>query len=398
MKKQNRPCQRGKSGPGVDRRAFLAASAAGATLIGGGSPSFGRPIGRPALRNDSPGFPGSHPGRVIEVRDPASVIDGEPLIDHVRKMMAEGMTALTGADDPVGAWRSMFEPGDVVGIKVNPVGQPHAISNHATVLAIVEGLESAGIPRKDMVIFDRYKDQFIQAGYLENLPDGCRWDWAVDSYDEAQLDIARYDPDVFATLDIVHAEPGIHDPKDDRTRRSHVAKVVTQGINKLICIPVLKDHGSGGVTLALKNMSHGLVNNVSRSHGTHDTNTCNLFIPAICSLPVIQEKSVLQILDGLNAVYHRGPGSVKQYVWSYGALFFATDPVAMDRVCWEIVDNKRVAEGMPPVAEVGKAGKDPTGTEAFDYRQPQHIAGSGALGLGVFDKEKIEHRVIEANA
>lgn len=398
MKTPNRPCQRGNSGPGVDRRAFLAASAAGATLIGGGSPAFGRPIGRPGIRDDSRGFPGSHPGRVVEVRDPASVIDGEPLIDHVRTMMNRGMTALTGVDEAVEAWRSMFEPGDVVGIKVNPVGMPHAISNHATVLAIVEGLESAGIPRQDIVIFDRYKDQFIQAGYLENLPDGCRWDWAVDSYDEAQLDIARYDPDVFATLDIVHAQPGIHDPKDDRTRRSHVAKVVTQGINKLICIPVLKDHGSGGVTLALKNMSHGLVNNVSRSHGTHDTNTCNLFIPAICSLPVIQEKSVLQILDGLNAVYHRGPGAVKQYVWSYGALFFATDPVAMDRVCWEIVDAKRVAEGMPPVAEVGKAGKDPTGTEAFDYRQPQHIAGSGALGLGVFDTEKIEHRVIEATA
>jgi len=27
---------------------------------------------------------------------------------------------------------------------------------------------------------------------------------------------------------------------------------VTQKVNKLICIPVLKDHGSGGVTLALK--------------------------------------------------------------------------------------------------------------------------------------------------
>jgi uncharacterized protein (DUF362 family) len=158
---------------------------------------------------------------------------------------------------------------------------------------------------------------------------------------------------------------------------------------------VLKDHGSGGVTLALKNMSHGLVNNVARSHGTGDTNTCNLFIPAIVSHPVIREKAVLQVLDGLNAVFQGGPGARKQYVWSYKALFFATDPVAMDRVGWEIVDARRVKEGLPPVAEVGRAGKNPTRTEAFDYRQPQHIAGAGALGLGVSDREKIEHKVVK---
>ena len=34
-------------------------------------------------------------------------------------------------------------------------------------------------------------------------------------------------------------------------------------VNKLINLPVLKDHQSAGVTLALKNLSHGLVNNVN---------------------------------------------------------------------------------------------------------------------------------------
>ncbi|MCH8316042.1 MAG: DUF362 domain-containing protein, partial [Planctomycetes bacterium] len=52
----------------------------------------------------------------------------------------------------------------------------------------------------------------------------------------------------------------------------------------MVNVPVLKDHGSAGITGALKNLSHGLVNNVSRSHGTARTNTCNVFIPAVCSL------------------------------------------------------------------------------------------------------------------
>jgi uncharacterized protein (DUF362 family) len=309
-------------------------------------------------------------------------------------MVGRGMAALTGIAEPVEAWRSLFEPGDVVGIKVNPVGQPHAISNFATVHAIVAGLDSAGVKRSDIVIFDRYRDQFIRAGYVEHLPDGCRWDAAVDRYEEVQLDIADYDPDVFVTLDIVHARPGVHDPRDERTRRSHLARIVTQKVNKLICIPVLKDHGSGGVTLALKNMSHGFVNNVARSHGTHDTNTCNLFIPAVVAHPVIRRKAVLQVLDGLNGVYQGGPSANVKYVWPYKALFFATDPVAMDRVCWEIVDARRVEAGLPPVAETGRTGKNPTGREAFDIRQPQHIAGAGALGMGVYDKAKIEHTVI----
>jgi uncharacterized protein (DUF362 family) len=378
----------------LDRRAFLqaAASTIGLSALGAAPPED---VGVPKALGKELGIPGPYPGRVVEVQHSHSVSDGMPDPEVVRRMVGRGLAALTGIDEPVEAWRSLFGPGDVVGIKVNPVGQPHAISNYATVHAIVEGLDSAGIKRKDILIFDRYRDQFLEAGYEENLPDGCRWDAAVDSYEEAQLDIADYDPDVFVSLDIVHAKAGIHDPRDERTRRSHLARIVTQKVNKLICIPVLKDHGSGGVTLALKNMSHGLVNNVCRSHGTHDTNTCNLFIPAIVTHPVIRQKAVLQVLDGLNAVYQGGPAASSQkYVWQYKALFFATDPVAMDRVCGEIVDARRVEGGLPPVAETGRSGKNPTRTEAFDFRQPQHIAGAGALGLGVYDKAKIEHKVL----
>lgn len=396
MRSGKKRCPKSSLSPAAfDRRSFLQATAsvAGLSALGSAAIADEPPATRQALKQL--GIPGPFPGRVIEVQHPDSVRDGVPNPDVVRRMVATGMSTLTGITEPVEAWRSMFEPGDVVGIKVNPVGNPLSISNYATVHAIVEGLKSAGIKPADIIIFDRYRDQFIQTGYDKHLPEGCRWDAAVESYEEAQLDIADYDPDVFVALDIVHAKPKVHDPRDERTRRSHLAKIVTQKVNKLICIPVLKDHGSGGVTLALKNMSHGLVNNVCRSHGTPDTNTCNIFIPSIVTHPIIRQKAVLQILDGLNAVYHQGPGAVKKYVWEYKALFFATDPVAMDRTCWEIVDAKRVKEGMPPVAETGKRGKDPTHTEVFDYRQPQHIAGAGALGLGVYDKEKIEHKVVK---
>ena len=119
-----------------------------------------------------------------------------------------------------------------------------------------------------------------------------------------QDEVAGYDPDEFISLALVHHG---HDPKDDRNFRSHLGLLVTRRVNKLVLLPVLKDHGSAGVTGALKNMSHGLVNNVARSHSTADANACNQFIPEVVSHPIIRRKCVLQIMDGIRGVYPEGP-------------------------------------------------------------------------------------------
>jgi uncharacterized protein (DUF362 family) len=88
---------------------------------------------------------------------------------------------------------------------------------------------------------------------------------------------------------------------DPHFRRSYVARTVSQQVNKFINLPVLKHHQSAGVTIALKNMSHGMVNNVNRSHLTPTGNACGIFIPSVVSLPVIREKAVLHICDAVKA-------------------------------------------------------------------------------------------------
>ena len=60
----------------------------------------------------------------------------------------------------------------------------------------------------------------------------------------------------------------------------------------------------------------------------------------------------------------------------------------------QIIDEKRKSMALAPVAAVGKMGLD-ADREGFDMRQPQHIPLAGALGLGLFEKEKIEHRRVE---
>jgi uncharacterized protein (DUF362 family) len=179
--------------------------------------------------------------------------------------------------------------------------------------------------------------------------------------------------------------PG-QDPANPEARRSYVAKFLTRDVNKLVNLAVLKDHQSAGVTLALKNLSHGLVNNVYRSHSTPTLNACGTFIPAVVNLPVIRQKTVLNILDGIKALYHGGPGSDARFVWEHKTLYFATDPVALDRTGWKAIDEKRLQAGMSVVAE---AVPDPP-LSNFLRRQPEHIEIAGALGLGEWDESRID--------
>jgi uncharacterized protein (DUF362 family) len=338
------------------------------------------------------GIPGPFPGRVIEVAHAGSVVDDDIKEPIVRDMIARGMRELVGSEDAVEAWRQFFSAGTVVGIKVNPVGAPHAISNFATVRAIIAGLQAAGVKAGDIIVFDRYRRSFVKAGYPDQLPDGVRWDASVEDVDDVQLDIEGYDPDVFVSMELTAL--GRHDPKDDRTRRSHLSLIASRKVDKIINVAVLKDHGSAGVTLALKNLSHGLVNNVSRSHATNATNACNTFIPTVVAMPQIREKVVLNVLDGLTAVYQGGPYARLNFTWAYRSLFFATDPVAMDTVGWQIIDAKRAEMGLPPVASAGRRGNPPNPREGFDIRQPQHIPFAMALGLGIADTDEIQRRKV----
>jgi hypothetical protein len=281
--------------------------------------------------------------------------------------------------------------------------------------------------------------------------DGARWYASGTGYDPQQLDIegyqtnagphrqrdphvVGYDPDVFVSMGF--AAPN-QDARDDRRFRSHLSMIVTRMVDKIVTIPCLKDHRSAGVTLALKNLSHGMNNNVARSHlsniqklggTTYGPNQCNTFIPTAVAQAPTRQKAVLHILDGLIGVYEGGPGCWNKTwgTWHHQGLFFATDPVAMDHVCWDLIDAKRALEGWQPVASMGLLSRvrpvslsprlqvlaglgspeaalraldeyrctpDGSATEVFNLRTPDHITLAGKLGLGYFDARQIEHRL-----
>jgi uncharacterized protein (DUF362 family) len=392
----------------MHRRQFVGASALsmiGAAVAAAQQPKAGI---RPAAGGGKLGVPGPYPGRVIEVRNPSMLRDGRKDRAAIRATLSRGLTALTGTDHPAEAWRTFVQPGERVGIKVVPNGYPGAHTSHELVLEVIIGLRAAGINLKDMVVFDRYGLEFGEARYREILPAGVAsggltpvaWDPGQLAINfETRDPIAGYDPDEFVQLTLVGRG---QDPKDDRCFRSHLGRIVTRRLDKIILLPCLKDHHAAGATGALKNMSHGLVNNVFRSHSSPSSIAMVSFIPAVVSHPIIRQKCVLHIMDGIRGVWEGGPfGKKPEWLFDYNALLFATDPVAMDHIEWDILDAERKKRGVAGVGAVGRLAADPFKQEGYDIRQPQYIAVAGQVGLGNFDYKaptgrrfSIDHRVL----
>lgn len=336
-------------------------------------------------------IPGLFPGKVVSVTGDKSIVSGAYQKEPVQGMMRTGMQSLTGAPDRQQSWKMFFSPGERVGIKLNPVSRPYVISDPTVLHEIVAGLEAAGVKRQDIVVYDRYKEEFLAAGFDKWLPEGVRWTFAAQRYEEVQQGIDGYDPDHF--LDMQLTLPGF-DFKNERARRSYASRFISTDVDKLVNLCLLKHHQSAGITIALKNLSHGLVNNVNRSHSSAMLNACGAFIPTSVSIPVIRNKTVLNICDGVKALYHGGPGlnprKVK-YVWEHKTMYFSTDPVAMDRIGWQALDAKRTSVGMAPIADA-----KPDADSGFVRMQPEHVDIAGALGLGVGDMRKIQHVRLKA--
>lgn len=104
---------------------------------------------------------------------------------------------------------------------------------------------------------------------------------------------------------------------------------------------------------------------------------CDPAIPEICAHLVLRDKAVLHILDAIHAQCNGGPSGNPQWAWNYNSILFSTDPVALDHLGVQIIDQKRKAEGMPALADVGKA--------------PRHIATAARMVLGTNDPGKIDH-------
>jgi uncharacterized protein (DUF362 family) len=334
-----------------------------------------------------PGMPGPFPGQVVNVHAAKSIDPATDTVDPVvvAEMMKQGMLALTGEKDYRAAWRRFIDPKDVVGIKLNCSGAPKICSHPVVVAEIAKQLLATGVPAKNITCYERFQDQVDSAKYPKYLPEGVQV-WAASSTRDA---INGYDPRTYVEVDFFG--------EDDT--RSNLVRPIAERFTKIINVPNMKDHGAAGVTGCLKNIAYGSFHNVARSHRFEKTNTFS-FIGTLANVEPLRSRTVLQIMDGLKAVWHGGPFLHADKFKFYPArMMFGTDPVAMDRLLTDVIEDKRKAEGAISVFNrsmdhVKKADfrKDPN-TNNF-IREPGHIEFAGGLGLGVFDIAKIKLKEI----
>ena len=371
----------------MDRRAFLqlaAASAAAAQTQGprGKQPEYNIVS---AYEQQQSGFPGQYPAQVVCVHSDRSV-NASATVDPaaVKEMMDAGMRSLTGAATPKQAWAQFIQPSDVVGVKLNCSGAPAIRSSPEVAAEVVRNLMEAGVSAKNIYLYDRFADQMASSGYEKVVPAGVN----LIGIEKVRDSPEGYDPKTYVDVNFFGEE----------NTRSSLLRLVTQTFTKIVNVPVMKEHGAAGVTGCLKNIAYGNFSNVARSHQGALTHTYS-FIGTLAGVEPLRSKCVLNIMDGLNGVWHGGPFSyVPEYRFSPKQIFFGTDPVAMDRLLIDVIEEKRKAEGV--VSVWNREPKYLSTTRELDpnknafIREPGHIEFAGTLGLGTYDLSAIREQVL----
>jgi uncharacterized Fe-S center protein len=103
-------------------------------------------------------------------------------------------------------------------------------------------------------------------------------------------------------------------------------------------------------------------------------------------------------------VWHGGPfARTRKYVFYPKQILFGTDPVAIDRLLLDIIEEKRKAEGVLSIYDRSPSSlrMDDSGARDADpnvniiIREPGHVEYAATLGLGVADLANIKLQTID---
>ncbi len=415
----------------MKRRRFFSDSA----VLGGSAVLFGSSLGSPACRGSSKAAAKS---RVVAVAadDMLADLDYNPAAVH--RAFDAGLRELTGERTLAGAWSSLVSPDDVVGIKINGIGAPRISSSLASINETIAGLKSAGVRENAIVVWDRMDRDFRRTGLAINRGTsgvrvmGCSTEWeGVVPW------VAGYDRKVFVsfedgtlrkfrdllrsgfTKDATHRQIfnsvawlwTLIQQKNEKARKyekeirrlytdyadregirriaeevagefdgvtiedeekSFLADIVTKDITKLINIAVLKHNEDSGVTWATKNIALGVTTNKVRFHIDY----CEKAIPEILAQPCIRDKMVLHIGEAakISTVSVAGAQIARD-----NRIFFSRDPVALDRIGLDLLEEKRAAQGLESVRDIAT-----------------HVSACAKRGLGTDDLGRIDLRQLRA--
>jgi uncharacterized protein (DUF362 family) len=301
---------------GTSRRDFLRKCVAGAVALSAAGELKLLPAQVAAVQS-----------RVVVARDAKLRAAGSKVDSgRVFGLLDRGMQAFYGVDNPLQAWRKLARPGERVGLKVNTIAGRGLSTNVQLVDAICERLQQAGIPARDILVWDRESRELERAGFRLSSDANRARCLGTDAFGYEEQ------PQSFGTV------------------RSKLSKILTRNCDVLINVPVLKDHSDSGITAALKNM-YGVIDNPYSLHA----GGCNPGIADLNMLPAIRTKMRLTICDATTASFDGGPSFEPESTWQHNGIILARDPVALDFIAWRIIEHKRAEQGLKTLPASGRA-------------------------------------------
>jgi len=299
----------------------------------------------PAASQPTPAPPSSGSGsRVVIARHSGLTANGQVQESALGDTVDRAVMSLSGESSPEKAWRKYFSSDEVVGIKVNGLGGPLMATSPLLTKVCVERLTGIGVKPESIIIWDSNR------GFLANcgLEPPSMWGAQVLTMD-AEWDRAF----------------------EQGSFKGPLTAIVTKRVDAYVNLPIMKDHGISGITLAMKN-HYGSHQNPSDHHGNH----CDPYIADLNTIPAIRDKQRLILCDATRGQAQGGPSFNAQYAWNPNLVLAATDPVAHDTVGWEILEAKRKEFGLRPIMGSGN--------------QPPQLPSAAERELGTNDLAKIE--------
>jgi uncharacterized protein (DUF362 family) len=322
----------------------------------GATEAFAAPADSYIARPPKGFVPMAVPGKVVKVSAKGSfesIMQPNqlwPKPEVAKRLLEKALMEFTGAPNLVEAMKRFIHKDDVVAIKPNGIaGQKGATmaTNFELVLPVVEAVLAVGVPAEKITVYEQFPSFLLGSIRNGKFPEGV----TTTTHNNR-----------------LHKMPSVRIYHGIPTKYCTVFTDATAVID----MTMIKDHSICGYTGTMKNVTHGNVNN-PEDHHAHQAS------PQIAMLynhPIVTSRVRLHITDAFKIMYDRGPlDRDPRTRIPHGAVYVSTDPVAMDRVGWEVVEEERKARNL-------KSLKDAK-------REPRYIQNAGDFGLGVFDLNAI---------
>jgi len=295
----------------------------------------------------------------------------------VRRMVDSLICGLTGKSTVGEAWRTLVSPKDRVGIKVAASGKTVSGTNPEVVQAIADGLREAGVPSRNIIVWDRNMDDLLVAGYEKNGSS-----YVLEAIDPT----TGYDQQAIVSAPmigkLIWGDSKFGNKKgarlvdllsngDQLSSQSFYAKILSQEVTKVINVPSLMDSYTTGINGAIVNMTLSNLDNwrrFSKSAAEGDSYIAEIYADAM-----VHDKVVLTIMDGLVLQYAGGPFPNPNFALNNYTLFASTDPVAIDATAVRLIDEARLANKMPSIKPMSA-----------------YVEAAAQMGLGEYAEPRIQ--------